>query len=178
MKLLSTSTFQNDGVAIGISFACQNGSQLNGGALLEDALDVVDMMDPNASLVHAIGINCCDSLHVPLLLEILVTHMATTTSRSGGSSSTPPRVIMVYPNSGEQWDAQNETWLEGTGCTTPKEFAKRMMNALKIIEKVWAEKCPVSLPPPKAIIGGCCRTSPETITAVRSYLDVYFESDI
>lgn len=52
-------------VACWISLACQDGDRLNDGSKLEDALDVIQQMDPNTSTqyVHGVGINCCDSLH-------------------------------------------------------------------------------------------------------------------
>lgn len=80
------------------------------------------------------------------------------------------RVIVVYPNSGEQWDAQQSTWKEGTGCTSPNEFANRILEAIRLVHSTWTDLEP-TLPPPKMIVGGCCRTSPTTIAAIRNGLD-------
>lgn len=81
------------------------------------------------------------------------------------------RVIVVYPNSGEQWDAQKSTWKEGTGCTSPAEFAVRIMEAIQLVRSIWQSLSPKQSTPPKMIVGGCCRTSPTTIAAVRKRLD-------
>ena len=98
---------------------------------------------------------------MPSLLTRLVRHMAQQKSR---------RVIVVYPNSGEQWDPQRSTWKEGTGCTLPDEFADRMVEAIRLVRSIWKSLRPESLPP-KMIVGGCCRTSPITIAAIRQRLD-------
>ena len=46
-----------------MSLACQDGDRLNDGSKLEDALDIIHEMDPNATYIHGVGINCCDSLY-------------------------------------------------------------------------------------------------------------------
>lgn len=79
------------------------------------------------------------------------------------------RVIVVYPNSGEQWDAQHSLWKEGTG-RTGEEFADRMVDAIRLVRSEWKNVRPNCLPP-KMIVGGCCRTSPTTIGAIRKRLD-------
>lgn len=50
-------------IACWMSLACQDGDRLNDGSKLEEALDILEEMDPNATYVHGVGINCCDSLH-------------------------------------------------------------------------------------------------------------------
>lgn len=54
---------QRNPIACWMSLACQDGDRLNDGSKLEDALDVVQELDPHVDYVHGIGINCCDSLH-------------------------------------------------------------------------------------------------------------------
>lgn len=49
--------------AVWISFACQDGQHLNDGHLLTDALDMIYSQDPEANLVHAVGVNCCACMH-------------------------------------------------------------------------------------------------------------------
>lgn len=63
-----------------------------------------------------------------------------------------PIPLVVYPNSGERWDGQNHCWVEGSGVT---DFA-----ALAIIWRRAGAR----------IIGGCCRTGPGEITALRRAL--------
>jgi S-methylmethionine-dependent homocysteine/selenocysteine methylase len=101
---------------------------------------------------------------VPSLLKRIVHHMAHNQYR---------RVIVVYPNSGEQWDAQHSTWKEGTGCTSPDGFADRIIEAVLLVRSIWKSLMSPSesTPPPKMIVGGCCRTSPTTIAAIRKRLD-------
>jgi homocysteine S-methyltransferase len=81
------------------------------------------------------------------------------------------RVIVVYPNSGEQWDAQQSTWKEGTGCSSPDDFADRIVEAIQLVRSRWMQLRPNDSPP-KMIVGGCCRTSPMTIAAIRQRLDM------
>eukprot|EP00980_Cylindrotheca_fusiformis_P004392 scaffold925_cov129-Cylindrotheca_fusiformis.AAC.45 len=150
-------------VACWISLACQNGQLLNDGTQLSEALNVFREQDPKAEKIHAIGINCCDTLHISSLLEIITKDMAI----QGG----PRRGIVFYPNSGEEWDAENETWREGTGCTSPTQFVERLMHAVQTIEDTWTNHAPPNTSPPKLIIGGCCRTSPQTILQLRQAVD-------
>lgn len=144
-----------------VSVACKNGETLNEGKPFVDALHILREVDPNAAHVHAVGVNCCDSVHVASLLKILTQDMA----KNG-----PRRGIVVYPNSGEEWDASNETWRSGTGCTDADEFSDRLVEALDIVEHTWFEYDGRGAAP-KLIIGGCCRTSPRTIAALRSRVD-------
>jgi len=102
-------------------------------------------------------------LSVPSLLTRIVRHMCMTENNYR-------RAIVVYPNSGEEWDAQQTTWKQGTGCTSPDEFADRMVEAIRLVRLTWKGLRP-ELPPPKMIVGGCCRTSPTTIAAIRQRLD-------
>ena len=76
------------------------------------------------------------------------------------------RSIVLYPNSGEEWDAHNEAWLEGTGTTAPEDFAKGIMATVRDIHKRFQPQAG-----PSIIVGGCCRTTPETIAAIRHCID-------
>ena len=60
--------------------------------------------------------------------------------------------IIAYPNSGENWDSANHCW---TGTTHPEEFG----TAVREWRRMGA-----------AIIGGCCRTGPDHIQAIRERL--------
>lgn len=150
-------------MAVWVSLACQNGHQLNDGTELLEVLDIFRERDPDSKLIHAIGINCCDTQYIPALLKTITEDMATKGPRRG---------IVFYPNSGEDWDAENETWKEGTGCTASDEFVSRLMNAVHVIERTWKQHDPSSRSP-KLIIGGCCRTSPRTIEELRSAVDAH-----
>lgn len=145
-----------------ISMACQNGTTINEGKPFVDALKVIREQDPFAQYVHAIGINCCDSVHVASLVEILVRDMA----RNG-----PRRGIVIYPNSGEEWNASAAKWQEGTGCTDAYDFSSRLMEAVDVIERTWKANTREDLPMPRVVVGGCCRTTPATIRSIRQRLD-------
>ena len=144
-----------------ISMACRDGQTMNEGTLFVEALATIREHDPVAQYVHAIGINCCDSIHISSLLEILVRDMA---------QNGPRRGIVIYPNSGEEWDASKAKWRKGTGCTDVDEFSSRLMDAVNLIERVWKENTRDNSPMPKLILGGCCRTSPATIANMRQQI--------
>ena len=157
-ELLQTTSLS--GVAVWISLACCNDYQLNDGTELDKALDELQRIDPNGTAIHAIGFNCCHGQYMSSLLRILTRHMAT---------KGPKRGIVFYPNSGEEWDATTASWKEATGCTVPNEFAHEMLHGIKVVEQTWRQH---SLHPmPALIIGGCCRTSPSTIAALRAMID-------
>ena len=155
----------DDSACCWVSLACRSPSQLASGELLEDALTIIRTLDPSATSVHAIGVNCCDSAHIASLVEIITKDMALNGPRRG---------IVVYPNSGEEWDAANSTWKPNTGCTSSKEFATQIMEAIRSIESTWfkyAVNVSKPMPPPRIIVGGCCRTSPATIEELRKRID-------
>jgi len=149
-----------------ISFACRNGHELNDGTPIEDALDVIQELDPDVDFVHAVGINCCSVDHVSSLLKRLVQHSFLKPSSMGHR-----RGLVCYPNSGEEWDAIKSTWKAGSGSTVPEDFAGEVMNALDTMEVAWNKLYPDSSSVPRIVLGGCCRTSPQTIAALRQAID-------
>lgn len=58
------------------------------------------------------------------------------------------RPVIVYPNSGEGWNAANRCW---TGASDPAEFGAKAAEWLKAGAQV---------------VGGCCRTRPAHIREV------------
>lgn len=148
-----------------LSLACKDGETLNEGKPFVDALQTIREQDPQAEYVHAIGVNCCDSAHIASLLELLTRDMALYGPRRG---------IVMYPNSGEEWDASNEAWRHGTGCTDADDFSDRLMEAIDIVQRTWNQHSG-NEPMPKVIVGGCCRTSPETIAALRQRIAEWHE---
>ena len=86
----------------------------------------------------AVGINCTQPGWIPSLIDEL--HRA---------SSKP---IVVYPNSGEDWDAQNRCW---TGSSDPAAFGEQARQ--------WHEAG-------VQLIGGCCRTRPDHIRQIATAL--------
>lgn len=160
---LTASTQKHSSIACWVSLACQNGTQLNDGSMLWDALEALRSTDTEAKFIHAIGINCCDSLHMPSLLEIVTRHMATFGPKRRG--------IVCYPNSGEEWDAANDSWKEGTGCSSAHDLVQRLINAVHVIESTWEKHATTGGVMPKLILGGCCRTSTTAIRELREAVD-------
>lgn len=146
-----------------ISLACKDGENLNEGTPLLHALQIIRKEDPNVEFVHAIGVNCCDGAHIGSLIRILTTHMA---------HHGPRRGIVVYPNSGEEWDASNETWKEGTGCTNSDDFSSLLIEAVEIVKRTWESEGGEG-PMPRIVVGGCCRTNTSTIEALRIRIDAW-----
>ena len=111
-----------------ISFACQDGAHLNDGTpLLESARRFRDH-----PTVVAIGINCTPPQFIEPLIEVL-------------RSAAPGKPIVVYPNSGERFDASGKNW---HGTASPLECAASARR--------WREAG-------ANIIGGCCRMGPAHI---------------
>ena len=161
-----------DSMACWISLSCHNETEVNDGTLLNDALNVL-LTEIPASIVQAIGLNCCHVQYLPKLVDTLVHAIyndATQTSHS------PTRAICLYPNSGEEWDSPNQTWKEGTGVVTPSVMAQNMMNLVQQIHKTWKKlnnQTHRKVLEPYILIGGCCRTTPETISSLRNLVDQY-----
>ena len=63
-------------------------------------------------------------------------------------------LLLAYPNSGEEWDAQAREWKGGSGA----EVASFAREAVR-----WADSG-------ASLIGGCCRTTPGHIRAVAEAL--------
>nr|BFE88690.1 hypothetical protein GCM10020093_112910 [Planobispora longispora] len=83
----------------------------------------------------AVGVNCTAPRHIPSLI---------------GQIKGKP--VMVYPNSGESWDAGTRRW---TGTADPVEFGTAAAG--------WHAAG-------SAFIGGCCRTTPEHIGQIREQI--------
>jgi homocysteine S-methyltransferase len=117
-------------VAAYLSFTCRDGMHISHGETLRACAELLDKQPQ----VIGIGVNCT----APELIGSLIEELAKATSKP----------IIVYPNSGEQWDALHRCW-QGVG-QLPKfgELARLWRSA----GAQW--------------IGGCCRTGPEHVLAV------------
>ncbi|GAU76555.1 homocysteine S-methyltransferase [Fusibacter sp. 3D3] len=110
-----------------ISFSAKDGAHINSGEKIEDCARWLN----DKSQVAAIGVNCTALEYMTSLIEAI---------RKGSD-----KPIVVYPNSGEQYDATQKVW---HGCSTSEHYAVDAMQ--------WYEKG-------AQIIGGCCRTTPKHI---------------
>jgi homocysteine S-methyltransferase len=82
--------------------------------------------------VVAVGVNCCAPVDVEHAVRV--------------AREVTGKPVIVYPNSGEAWDAERRTWIGESGWSTG--LAPR-----------WAAAG-------ARIIGGCCRIRPDDIAAV------------
>jgi homocysteine S-methyltransferase len=114
-----------------LSFCCRDERHLSDGSRLRDAAQACDE-EPR---VAAVGINCTAPDLIPSLLD--------------EARRETEKPILVYPNSGERYDAAEKSWHSAPSSTDPKEAAVD-----------WARRGAVG-------IGGCCRVGPETITEIR-----------
>ncbi|GAA3195257.1 homocysteine S-methyltransferase [Nonomuraea roseoviolacea subsp. carminata] len=123
---------ETPGLKAWVSFSCRDGEHISDGTPIREAAALFTG-DPQ---VVAVGANCTAPRHVPGVIAAL----------SGGLP------VVVYPNSGETWDAANRRWL---GLTDPVEYGQ----AAKEWERAGA-----------SLIGGCCRTTPDHIRQIRTHL--------
>ena len=170
-------------VACYVSLSCRNGSQLNDGTLLIDALKVFH----DVPTIQAIGLNCCSIRYIPDLLKILLTDIV---------HSTPHRGIVVFPNSGELWNGVTKQWYpdpelvvsSATTTTTTRSTATTdavtlMKHVIHHIDTIWEELCRNADVPlrsrrkPSIVIGGCCRMTVETIAELRRLVNKYLQNE-
>lgn len=113
------------------SFSCRDEKHVSHGEPVRECAAAVARLPQTV----AVGVNCVPPKWVPSLIEEM---------RAG--SDLP---VLVYPNSGDGWNAQAGCWM---GVTTPEEFGARAAE--------WFHAG-------AAIVGGCCRTGPEHVRVVR-----------
>ncbi|ORY11973.1 Homocysteine S-methyltransferase, partial [Clohesyomyces aquaticus] len=93
-----------------------------------DLARVVEVLDPESRVV-AIGVNCVSDTSALAALQYL--------------STLTKKPLIVYPNSGEQWNASARSWV---GARSEGTYL--------------AEKCVEWWEAGARMIGGCCRTTP------------------
>jgi homocysteine S-methyltransferase len=117
-----------------ISFSCKDGRHLSDGGLLREAARVCD----TGTGVAAVGINCtAPELIGPLIEE----------ARKGTD-----KPILVYPNSGETYDAGGKRWHSRPSSCPWEEYAVG-----------WVRRGASG-------VGGCCRVGPDGIERIRRAL--------
>lgn len=163
-QVLAESNTLSESTACWISFACRNVSQLNDGTDLRRALEVLRPIP--TSRLTAIGLNCCDSVHLESLMTLVVEDML---------ENGPVRAVVVYPNSGEEWDAAQATWSPGTGLTAAEELSNRLLKVIKQVERLWSRRFALDQYP-TMVVGGCCRTRPPAIAALRKQVDEHIKA--
>jgi len=117
-----------------MSFSCQDGLHICDGTRVREVMRLCDK-EPK---VIAIGINCTAPGHISSLV-----------AEARGFTD---KMIIVYPNLGEQYDAATKTW--GSGLS----------------EKNWLDSVDDWVGLGVLGIGGCCRIGPEMISELRRRL--------
>ena len=126
---------QGPGVDAWFSFSCRDEATICDGTPIADCAALCAESDQ----VLAVGINCTP----PALIEPLIHQVR---------EAAPGKPIVVYPNSGEAYDAGSGRWTGSAGRTLAA-WAPRWLEA------------------GARLIGGCCRTGPSDIRALRASLD-------
>ena len=112
------------------SFSCRDDTHVSHGERVRDCASLVAALPQTV----VIGVNCVPPRWLPSLIAELRT-----------ASSKP---VLVYPNSGEGWDADARCW---TGTTDPADFGEMAAGWFAAGAQ---------------IVGGCCRTRPAHIREV------------
>lgn len=115
-----------------LSFTIQESSSISDGTSLEAVTDLIN----SSEQILALGINCSS----PLLFDAALEKLASLTNK----------YLVTYPNSGEVYDGQTQTW-------KPKDVA-----AKDLVENshYWHNQFQVK------VLGGCCRTRPNDIKSL------------
>jgi homocysteine S-methyltransferase len=180
--------FQQHHVAFWISLACGDVECLYDKTPLISALQVLQALP--VDILPAIGLNCSDYRHLSSLANILVTFIANEQQLVDGRGR--PRALVLYPNSGEEWDAvakvfkTKATTTSTTAAAAAAEpaFVDCLIQVIETVETRWREKTQftttttLSLPCyPRIIVGGCCRTTPTEIAALRVAIDEHLDCE-
>ncbi|XP_052869202.1 AP2-associated protein kinase 1 isoform X2 [Anopheles cruzii] len=157
--LLELLTTEHPGVRFWISFQCRDGTTIAHGENFADT--VIDLWSKAALLANhnllAIGVNCVHPQYVTPLLRS-VTERRGASSEAGSCCDRIP--MIVYPNSGEQWDAVTASW-HGTENVVP----------LETYIPQWVE-CGAKF------IGGCCRTNARDVRRLKKTIISLYGSRI
>jgi homocysteine S-methyltransferase len=114
------------------SFSCADGRHLHDGTPMRQCAAFLDKLKQTA----AIGVNCTPPQHITSLIHEI--------------RAVSAKPIIVYPNSGERYDAARNCWLGDAGDFVAASQEWTAAGA--------------------AIIGGCCRIGPDQIRQLRSAL--------
>ncbi|HJS20414.1 MAG TPA: homocysteine S-methyltransferase [Anaerolineales bacterium] len=116
-----------------ISFSCRDEEHVSEGQRLEDCVRFVE----SSPFIAAVGVNCTSPMYIPALIH------------EARKRTTQP--VLVYPNSGEKYDAARNDWDGQPVYVSFSEEAKEWFKA------------------GARLIGGCCRTTPQDIEEIASW---------
>ena len=116
-----------------ISFACADGAYTCEGQRIAECVSRLN----DFPQVVSVGVNCTRPEYITSLLQSMRDHT--------------DKPLLVYPNSGEHYDARTRQW---AGLVDSSPFAQQARG--------WYEQG-------ARLIGGCCRTRPSDIRAIRAW---------
>jgi homocysteine S-methyltransferase len=120
-----------------LSFSCRNGKNVSHGESFAACIELASQ----SSQVVAAGVNCTAPEFIGTLLD---------------SVHEVDLPLLVYPNSGEQWNPEGNQWT-GQGCTSAPVLDWHRKGA--------------------KILGGCCRISSEAIKNMRTDMVRFLNED-
>jgi len=126
-RALNRLLHRTKGARAWFSFTCRDGSHISDGTPIAD---VVGLLQSQERIV-AVGVNCT----APRLIPALIREVR-------GASHKP---IVIYPNSGERYDATSNRWERSEGAI---DFGEACLEWRRLGAQ---------------LIGGCCRTRPADI---------------
>jgi len=118
-----------------ISFSCRDDMCISDGTPIKE---LRELFDDHAAVI-AVGINCTPPQFVPALIGDLC-------------AALPEKIIMAYPNSGETYHVEDNSW---SGTVTPGDCALAASD--------W-------IAAGAGIVGGCCRMGPQHIKAMATMI--------
>lgn len=119
-----------------ISFSCKDESHINDGTPIKECIAYFE----DHSNIFALGVNCTAPKYISGLIKIV-------------KSESQSKRVVVYPNSGEAYNAESKTWL---GLAEPESFVQ--------MSKEWQHLG-------ADIIGGCCRIGPSHIKRIKEIIN-------
>lgn len=117
-----------------LSFSCRDRRHIYEGNSFAACAEWVS----RSPYICAVGVNCTAPKNVEELLH--------------GAEEVHGKLLVAYPNSGEQWDGGAKCWLPNDDAPVLAEMAHAWQRA------------------GAKLIGGCCRTTPADIAAIRQAL--------
>ncbi|MEU9061051.1 homocysteine S-methyltransferase [Streptomyces sp. NPDC048430] len=120
------------GVPVWLSYSVA-GDRTRAGQPLAEAFALAAGIDQ----VVAVGVNCCEPADADRAVEV--------------AAAATGKPVVVYPNSGEEWDADGRTWT-GRGTFEPDRVRDWQRAGARLV-------------------GGCCRVGPAEIAALAERLE-------
>jgi homocysteine S-methyltransferase len=121
------------GITAWISFTARDEKHISEGQVFADCVRQLE----DQSQIAAIGINCTSPKYIPALI--------------GAAKNATEKPILVYPNSGETYDAAKNDWNGDPVFHSFGEEAREWYDA------------------GASLIGGCCRTTPDDIRVIAGW---------